>query len=735
MKGGMRSLAGRGRKIAQMKVLVLITLSLIFSINLISEISVFVVALSLSSVNYGDSLTIKVMYSGSGVLKIYDSRGYVVFAQTLDNPSKATLKTDTAYYGLLPDDYNNIKIQDESGNDVWGSSFYVLPMATPNPSLSVEGMVEIIPIVTPTPLFNVSIIKVPQVSLFAKIDNGRIIVTHTGGESIELENVKAIVNGEPALISPRTGTLSAGRSFTVYGVKLKHGNNELKIIYMPNGGILLSTSLFNPLPTPTPQPEEITPTPIKTPVKLSHLSQNITTYLLVLLVLLLLPMLIWAGKRRKGSTLREYNRKKAVEVVGNSRIGIKQDKELKSERSRLPYFSELNKYEFLQFIGEGGFAKVYKVKRKSDGQIVALKIPKLDEATGKSFLREVSVWQSLDHNNIVKLYDANVYPIPYLEMEYVGGVTLDGKVIRDLEQHPKPVDEEAAIKIIRGIAEGLKYAHSKGIVHRDLKPQNVLLSSDLTPKITDWGLAKLAVVSGMTFKGYSPLYAAPEQLDPETYGKPDERTDIYQLGAILYELLTGRTPYEGYSLAEVSGKITNPEIKPKSLYQFGLSKYDSVVMKCLEKRKENRFSSVEEFLRALDMVEEKTKLIDELKKSLNQQKESLKKSRSLEELIKNRRMVVELLGRLSVIYAEMGEKAELLNCLEDLKFYTVKHADELINAINMVEYMMKEGISIPEQFVDGLKNLVHRIEREFSMISSEYPEGLVLGVIITLFVL
>ena len=77
-------------------------------------------------------------------------------------------------------------------------------------------------------------------------------------------------------------------------------------------------------------------------------------------------------------------------------------------------------------------------------------------------------------------------------------------------------------------------------------------------------------------------------------------------------------------------------------------------------------------------------------------------------------MVVELLGRLSVIYAELGQKAELLNCLEDLKFYTVKHADELMKAINMVEYMMKEGISVSGQFVDGLKNLVHRIERENS---------------------
>ncbi len=176
-----------------------------------------------------------------------------------------------------------------------------------------------------------------------------------------------------------------------------------------------------------------------------------------------------------------------------------------------------------------------------------MKIPRIDEKTSKTFLREVSTWLQLNHPNIVKLHDADIFPpVPHLEMEYVEGFELNGKTIRDLDKYPKPVDEETALKIIRGIAEGLKHAHSKGIYHRDLKPQNVLLKSDLTPKITDWGASE---DWNHEFKQecawlYPPLYAAPEHLMPSKYGHTDARTDIYQLGVMFYELLTGELPFE-----------------------------------------------------------------------------------------------------------------------------------------------------------------------------------------------
>ena len=166
----------------------------------------------------------------------------------------------------------------------------------------------------------------------------------------------------------------------------------------------------------------------------------------------------------------------------------------------------LSHYEPLEFLGEGGFARVYKVKRREDRKIVALKIPRINERTSGLFIKEVAAWYNLNHDNIVRLYKADILPVPYLEMEFVEGVEVNGKLVRDLDAYSKPVDEKTALRLIEGIARGLAHAHSKGIYHLDLKPLNVLLKADLTPKITDWGLAKISARSSLTqHYGYSPL--------------------------------------------------------------------------------------------------------------------------------------------------------------------------------------------------------------------------------------
>ncbi|WP_293256299.1 serine/threonine-protein kinase, partial [Palaeococcus sp. (in: euryarchaeotes)] len=331
----------------------------------------------------------------------------------------------------------------------------------------------------------------------------------------------------------------------------------------------------------------------------------------------------------------------------------------------------LSLYEPLEFIGEGGFAKVFKVKRKKDGKIVALKIPRIDEKTSKTFIKEVSTWLHLNHPNIVRLYDVDILPIPYLEMEFVEGVKVDGKTVRDLGGYPKPVDEKTALKLIRGIAEGLKHAHSKGIYHRDLKPLNILLKADLTPKITDWGLAKLGTMSSSrSVLGYTPLYASPEHLMPSKYGHTDGRTDIWQLGVTFYELLTGKLPFEGYTYEEVFGKIVDEGYRftPPSKINPALAKYDNIFNKLLAKHKEERHQSVDEFLRDLEKIEEIEKKKEELEKEVEKLKETLtksvralKESKSAEEALQTRSLVVETLGKLALAYAELNKKAELLN--------------------------------------------------------------------------
>ncbi|WP_158506642.1 lectin-like domain-containing protein [Thermococcus eurythermalis] len=370
----------------------------------------------------------------------------------------------------------------------------------------------------------------------------------------------------------------------------------------------------------------------------------------------------------------------------------------------------LDEYEPLEFLGEGGFARVFKARRRRDGKIVALKIPRIDEKTSKTFIKEVSTWLHLNHPNIVKLYDADILPIPHLEIEFVEGINLNGDVIRDLSKYPKPVDEKTALKIIEGIAKGLKHAHSKGIYHRDLKPQNVLITSNLTPKITDWGLAKVGDISTTTTRGLTPLYAAPEQFDEEVYGPTDHRTDIYQLGLIFYELLTGKLPYQGASPAAVMAKATNQDIKPlpPSHFNKALSKYDGIFEKLLTKRKEDRYQSVDEFLSALKSLRE----LKREKKELEKTSLAMRKSHSREEFERLRIESIHKTVKIAILAAKSNDKVELINALEDLKELSRRHRKELENAINQLEIMMRDGVPIKEGTINELRVLLHRIQKE-----------------------
>ena len=184
-----------------------------------------------------------------------------------------------------------------------------------------------------------------------------------------------------------------------------------------------------------------------------------------------------------------------------------------------------DRYTESEFIGKGGFARVFKAKRK-DGKYVAVKIPiSLDAMTGKSFIAEMQNWTKLAHPNIVRLYDFNIMPMPFFEEELCDRALADQK---------KPFEIEEAAWILFNICEGLKFAHKHKIIHRDLKPQNILLKNGV-PKISDWGLSRIISESTTTSSmSFTPHYAAPEQINGRI---KDERTDIWQLGVILYELL------------------------------------------------------------------------------------------------------------------------------------------------------------------------------------------------------
>ncbi|WP_440956544.1 serine/threonine-protein kinase [Methanosarcina sp. Mfa9] len=375
----------------------------------------------------------------------------------------------------------------------------------------------------------------------------------------------------------------------------------------------------------------------------------------------------------------------------------------------------LSKYEPLELLGKGGFASVFKAKRKDDGEILALKIPRIDEKTSSSFIKEVAAWYNLNHPNIVRLYKSDLLPVPYLEMEYVEGVEKGGISVLELEKYPKPLPDAEALKLIRGIAAGLSHAHSRGIYHHDLKPLNVLLQSDLAPKITDFGLAKIGARNSLTtHNAYSPLYAAPEQLDESLYGKPDRRTDIYQLGMIFYELLSGKLPYSGCSMGAVLGKILSKEVKPEAISGIdpSLGRYEGIVEKMLAQEKADRYQEVPEFLSALDALERLDREEEEMKESLVKTKQTLKISTSREEIKKIVCEMVEKTAKVALLYAGVNEKPELLKALEDLRGYAGENLPELDSAISQLEYMVRNGIPVGKEFEESLKVLLGRIEGE-----------------------
>ncbi|RXE55210.1 hypothetical protein ABH15_13090 [Methanoculleus taiwanensis] len=243
-----------------------------------------------------------------------------------------------------------------------------------------------------------------------------------------------------------------------------------------------------------------------------------------------------------------------------------------------------NRYSRMESVGRGGLGRVFRAERKSDGAIVAVKIPiAFDEATGRSFLKEMRFWEELTHPNIVEVYSVNILPVPYVEMEYVAGT---------LEALRKPISPEACRSIAMGIAEGLSYAHGRGVIHRDIKPHNILIGDDGAAKITDWGMGTALAGSRATSSpGFSLVYAAPEQIAPGRFGRTDERTDIYQLGVVLYELLTGTVPFPGEDIAAFSTALLETEPVPPSVIRPGIEPFDPIIRRCLAKNPDHRYQT------------------------------------------------------------------------------------------------------------------------------------------------
>ena len=247
-------------------------------------------------------------------------------------------------------------------------------------------------------------------------------------------------------------------------------------------------------------------------------------------------------------------------------------------------------YRVLHIIGQGGQAKVYLAQRRMDGLAVALKVldrkVRQDQVYLERLQREYKLLASIENEYVAKIYDQSFAgDNPFIAMEFVPSGTLAGRIREGIASRD-------AVRITGQIAYALDAIHAKGIVHRDLKPANILFRADGRPVIVDFGLAKdLAVSSTLTIAGQ--LLATPRYMSPEQcLGHPvDARSDLYSLGAIFYEMLTGQRIFESANSANVVNMHVHA---PVPQLPERLAGYQGVLDRLLAKKLEDRFQSASE---------------------------------------------------------------------------------------------------------------------------------------------
>jgi eukaryotic-like serine/threonine-protein kinase len=268
------------------------------------------------------------------------------------------------------------------------------------------------------------------------------------------------------------------------------------------------------------------------------------------------------------------------------------------------------RYELLEKIGDGGMAVVYKAKDKLLNRYIAIKIlrPEFtkDPTFVENFKRESQAAAGLQHQNIVGVYDVGREGnINYIVMELVDGQTLNEIIAKEA-----PMDYRRVIEITKQVAAALRVAHKNKIIHRDVKPHNIMVTTDGIVKLADFGIAK--AVNDATMSTGSKIIGSVHYFSPEQArgNYVDERSDIYSLGIVMYEMLTGQVPFDGDNPVTIALKHINEEITPPSQLVDGIPPaLEQCVMKATNKFQTNRYGSADELIEELNNIEFVTRMV------------------------------------------------------------------------------------------------------------------------------
>jgi serine/threonine protein kinase/Tfp pilus assembly protein PilF len=263
-----------------------------------------------------------------------------------------------------------------------------------------------------------------------------------------------------------------------------------------------------------------------------------------------------------------------------------------------------DRYQIIEELGKGGMGKVYRAVDKKLNEEMALKLIKPEIASDKKtigrFSNELKLARKISHRNVGRMYELmEEEGTHFITMEYVPGEDLKSFIRR-----AGPLSAGKTIFIAKQVCEGLTEAHRLGVVHRDLKPQNIMIDKEGNARIMDFGIARFIIGKGITGAGVmigTPEYMSPEQAEVK---EVDQRSDIYSLGVILYEMVTGRVPFEGETPLGIAMKHKSEVPKdPKELNAQIPEDLSRVILRCLEKDKENRYQSAGEVRSELTNIE------------------------------------------------------------------------------------------------------------------------------------
>ena len=288
---------------------------------------------------------------------------------------------------------------------------------------------------------------------------------------------------------------------------------------------------------------------------------------------------------------------------------------------------QLDQYRIESVVASSGMATVFRAVDTRNGETVAIKVPhpevESDPAMFDRFRREEEIGTRLDHPGVMKVFANPDRSQVYMVMEWI-----DGRLLRQILNEEKKLSPERAARLTVGICSALEYVHANGVVHRDLKPENIMVDAEDGIKLIDFGIAANAGARRLTFANFSQNLGTPDYISPEQVrGKRgDARSDIYSLGVMLYEMLTGTVPFSGPNpFAVMNDRLLNAPRPPSTVEAAVTPQMEEIIYRALEREPKNRYPNAREF--AHDLTHQNEVGVPERAEKVSWQKRKLPGSR------------------------------------------------------------------------------------------------------------